>query len=65
MGATDATGPPPLADGGRRMSAAGVNARRFVIACGGTGGHLSPGIALAEALLARGHGVTLFISQKK
>ncbi len=38
---------------------------RFVIACGGTGGHLSPGIALAEALLARGHAVTLFISQKK
>jgi UDP-N-acetylglucosamine--N-acetylmuramyl-(pentapeptide) pyrophosphoryl-undecaprenol N-acetylglucosamine transferase len=38
---------------------------RFIIACGGTGGHLSPGIALAEALVARGHAVTLFISHKK
>ena len=38
---------------------------RFIIACGGTGGHLSPGIALAEALLARGHEATLFISHKQ
>lgn len=38
---------------------------RFLIACGGTGGHLSPGIALAEGLIERGHRVTLLISQKQ
>ena len=37
----------------------------FIIACGGTGGHLAPGIALAEALVARGHTATLLISHKK
>lgn len=36
----------------------------FVIACGGTGGHLSPGISLAETLIARGHKVTLLVSRK-
>ncbi len=36
-----------------------------VISCGGTGGHLSPGIAVAEALVARGHRAVLLISQKK
>ena len=38
---------------------------RFLISCGGTGGHLSPGIALAEGLRARGHQVVLLISHKK
>lgn len=38
---------------------------KFLIACGGTGGHLAPGIALAGALHARGHTTMLFISEKK
>ena len=37
----------------------------FLISCGGTGGHLSPGISLAEGLTARGHKVTLLISRKR
>jgi UDP-N-acetylglucosamine--N-acetylmuramyl-(pentapeptide) pyrophosphoryl-undecaprenol N-acetylglucosamine transferase len=37
----------------------------ILIACGGTGGHLFPGIAVAEALRARGHQVLLLISEKK
>lgn len=36
----------------------------FIIACGGTGGHLSPGISLAETLIDRGHRVTLLVSRK-
>lgn len=37
---------------------------RFIISCGGTGGHLSPGISLAEGLAARGHGTELLVSRK-
>ncbi len=38
---------------------------RIVISCGGTGGHLTPGIALAEGLVDQGHKCWLFISRKK
>ncbi len=36
-----------------------------VIACGGTGGHLFPGLAVAEVLRGHGHEVMLFISEKE
>ncbi|HEY0369310.1 MAG TPA: glycosyltransferase, partial [Chthoniobacterales bacterium] len=36
-----------------------------IIACGGTGGHLFPGLAVAEVMRARGHEVLIFISEKE
>lgn len=38
---------------------------RVVIACGGTGGHLFPGIAVAECLLEAGGDPLLIISEKE
>lgn len=39
--------------------------KKVIIACGGTGGHLFPGVAVAQEMRRRGHEVRLLISEKE
>lgn len=53
---------PPSPGGGPPL---GVSAPRIAIGCGGTGGHLFPGLAVADELRACGCAVTLLVSPKE
>jgi UDP-N-acetylglucosamine--N-acetylmuramyl-(pentapeptide) pyrophosphoryl-undecaprenol N-acetylglucosamine transferase len=47
------------------MTAASTHPFHAAIACGGTGGHLFPGLAVGRQLVARGCRVTLLVSPKE
>ncbi len=38
---------------------------KFIILCGGTGGHLAPGLAVGQALIEAGHQASFVISKKQ
>lgn len=38
---------------------------KFIILCGGTGGHLAPGLAVGQALIKAGHEASFVISRKQ
>ena len=38
---------------------------KFIILCGGTGGHLAPGLAVGQALIKAGHEAGFVISRKQ